>query len=67
MKHRILNFISIAIILFFGACSDEALFIENDKEPSTLTNSETERTVSLTASMPDNNDDNPITKLYVFL
>ena len=45
MRKKLLNFSLIATILFFGACSNEELLPE--------TNQETGRTLSFTASMPD--------------
>ncbi len=53
MRTNLLHFTVIAIIMFFGACSNEAPFNDDDKELS----SETGPTISLTASMPDDNLD----------
>ena len=50
----------IAIIMFLGACSNEALFNQNDKELSPEINPNTGRTLSLTATMPG---DNPTTRV----
>ena len=56
MKKKILFFITIAAILTLGACSNESLIDEGDKQ-------DTGRTISISALMPDNNNDDPTTRL----
>ena len=49
MRGKIIYSTSIALILLFGACSNESLINDNDKELSS------DRTLSLTATMPGDN------------
>ncbi|MDD4728451.1 MAG: hypothetical protein PHN55_06840 [Dysgonamonadaceae bacterium] len=48
MRKNIFYLTTIAIIMLFGACSNEALFNENDKKFS----KETDRIISITATIP---------------
>ena len=56
MRKNILYLMTIAIIMLFGACSNDILFNENDNGLS----SGKKGTISITASMPD---ENPTTRV----
>lgn len=56
MKKKIIHFTAIAIIILFGACSKDTPIDDKDKElpPETI-----ERTISLSATLSDNNSSTP--------
>ena len=59
MKKKLLQLTTIAIILLLAACSNEEIIEKNDNNPALPTG----RTLSLTATMPGDNGDDPATRV----
>ena len=60
MKNKILYFVAVAIMLSLSACSNEGIFEEVKSEVATETQLTPSRTITLTASMPE---DEPPTRI----
>ena len=59
MRKIVLQFTTIAIILLLSACSNDEIIEKNDNNPA----HQTGRTLSLTATIPGENSDNPTTRV----